>query len=80
MQNELSKFNVDLIELEDNIFELQSDNFTIPSELFIKTYDDHRMAMSFAPLRQVSNILFDDERVVVKSYPIFGMIYSLLFK
>lgn len=38
----------------------------------IKTYHDHRMAMSFAPLALLSkNLYIDDETVVNKSYPAF---------
>ncbi len=43
-----------------------------PSRETIRTYDDHRMAMAFAPLalRQPS-LSFDEEEVVNKSYPEF---------
>ncbi len=37
----------------------------------IKTYDDHRMAMAFAPLGLLYPITIEDEDVVVKSYPNF---------
>lgn len=37
----------------------------------IKTYDDHRMAMAFAPLGLLYPIIIEDENVVVKSYPNF---------
>lgn len=37
----------------------------------IKTYDDHRMAMAFAPLGLLYPITIEDENVVVKSYPNF---------
>lgn len=37
----------------------------------IKTYDDHRMAMAFAPLGLLYPIKIEDEDVVVKSYPDF---------
>jgi 3-phosphoshikimate 1-carboxyvinyltransferase len=38
---------------------------------FIDTYDDHRMAMAFAPLALIAPITINDENVVVKSYPNF---------
>ena len=38
---------------------------------FIETYDDHRMAMAFAPLALIAPITINDEDVVVKSYPDF---------
>ncbi len=37
----------------------------------IKTYNDHRMAMAFAPLALLNNIIIEDQDVVVKSYPNF---------
>jgi len=37
----------------------------------IKTYDDHRMAMAFAPLALLSPVQIEEENVVVKSYPNF---------
>ncbi|MDF2934353.1 MAG: 3-phosphoshikimate 1-carboxyvinyltransferase [Chryseobacterium sp.] len=37
----------------------------------IKTYQDHRMAMSFAPFCLVKEIHIEDENVVEKSYPMF---------
>lgn len=41
---------------------------TVPQ---IKTYNDHRMAMSFAPYCLMSNIEIEDPNVVEKSYPSF---------
>ena len=44
----------------------------IPESIFINTYDDHRMAMAFAPLALiVAKIEFEDADVVEKSYPAF---------
>lgn len=37
----------------------------------INTYEDHRMAMAFAPLALFNSITINDEDVVVKSYPSF---------
>jgi len=37
----------------------------------VVTYDDHRMAMAFAPLALISPVNIEDEDVVVKSYPDF---------
>ena len=37
----------------------------------IGTYHDHRMAMAFALLRTVGEVSFEDESVVVKSWPGF---------
>ena len=37
----------------------------------IKTYQDHRMAMAFAPLALKTSIIIEDAEVVTKSYPDF---------
>lgn len=37
----------------------------------IKTYDDHRMAMAFAPLALLYPITIENPEVVIKSYPNF---------
>ena len=37
----------------------------------ISTYDDHRMAMAFAPLALKTNLFIDGSEVVSKSYPDF---------
>jgi 3-phosphoshikimate 1-carboxyvinyltransferase len=37
----------------------------------IETYDDHRMAMAFAPLNQIRTVTILDPAVVNKSYPAF---------
>lgn len=38
-------------------------------EVVIETYKDHRMAMAFAPLGLLHNIVIEDPMVVSKSYP-----------
>src|SRR6056297_237612 len=44
----------------------------IPANHLIKTYNDHRMAMAFASLAIINNVLIiDDPEVVQKSYPSF---------
>ena len=37
----------------------------------IKTYEDHRMAMAFAPLAMLMNVDIEEPGVVAKSYPEF---------
>ena len=39
--------------------------------LTIDTYEDHRMAMSFAPLSMINPIIINNPEVVSKSYPDF---------
>jgi 3-phosphoshikimate 1-carboxyvinyltransferase len=41
----------------------------INSDIAIDTYNDHRMAMAFAPLAMKRSILINDAEVVSKSYP-----------
>ncbi|MCB0842282.1 MAG: 3-phosphoshikimate 1-carboxyvinyltransferase [Bacteroidetes bacterium] len=65
--NELAKFGVNM-EVEGNICTVRGQAGS--AEKSIKTYDDHRMAMAFAPmaLRQ-SELLMKNPGVVKKSYP-----------
>lgn len=47
---------------------------------FIKTYQDHRMAMSFAPLCMLMDLEIENPRVVEKSYPNFWKDLEKLFR
>ncbi len=78
LQTELRKFGADLAEVEPNAtYEVRSRrsenaDFVLPtSSLQIDTYDDHRMAMAFAPLALVQDVVIENPDVVVKSYPRF---------
>lgn len=71
LQNELAKFNVTLTEENEN-YHLNTDNKTTPDSIRIKTYEDHRMAMAFAPLAiHFNELVIEDPEVVGKSYPAF---------
>lgn len=70
LQNELAKINAELLEGENGEFHLIPSS-GIPEEVFINTYDDHRMAMAFMPLATKSTVTFEDAEVVNKSYPSF---------
>ena len=37
----------------------------------VATYQDHRMAMAFAPLALKTNLIIEEAEVVSKSYPTF---------
>ena len=51
---------------------IKSISFNEPEEnISIKTYQDHRMAMSFAPFSLIKELNIEDEDVVEKSYPMF---------
>ena len=67
--NELAKFGVE-VQVDGNICTI--DGTVGKSSSIIKTYDDHRMAMAFAPLLFTQNsLMIDDPEVVQKSYPEF---------
>ncbi|MGJ8683372.1 MAG: 3-phosphoshikimate 1-carboxyvinyltransferase [Nonlabens sp.] len=40
-----------------------------PQEVIIDTYNDHRMALAFAPLSYITPLIIKDAGVVTKSYP-----------
>lgn len=51
---------------------IKSISFDAPHEnISIETYQDHRMAMSFAPFCLIKELNIEDENVVEKSYPMF---------
>jgi 3-phosphoshikimate 1-carboxyvinyltransferase len=71
LQNELAKMGVKLIE-KGQTYKLDCSEKFIPERMFINTYDDHRMAMAFAPLALViPQLEVEDSLVVEKSYPAF---------
>jgi 3-phosphoshikimate 1-carboxyvinyltransferase len=69
LQNELAKIGVKL--LEDNlIYTLDCSGLHFPEKVSFQTYDDHRMAMAFAPLSiLIKEVEIEDYMVVEKSYP-----------
>ena len=72
LQNELAKFGVKLYESESGVYRLDCSGKFTPGQLQIKTYEDHRMAMAFAPLALVfDGLLIEEPEVVEKSYPLF---------
>ncbi len=69
MKNELLKLNAKLIE-DNGVWNLHPGS--LPSKIeAIDTYEDHRMAMSFAPLGVKMPIIINNPDVVNKSYPGF---------
>src|SRR5690606_3662727 len=71
LQNELGKFGVKLIE-DGSVYHLQTAELRQPEQLSFDTYEDHRMAMAFAPLALVfDEIQVNEPNVVEKSYPDF---------
>jgi 3-phosphoshikimate 1-carboxyvinyltransferase len=74
MHKEMKKFGVNL-EFTDSGEWIGWDGksqFTPKKGIMIDTYDDHRMAMAFAPVSlRTGNILINEPKVVSKSYPGF---------
>ena len=71
LQNELAKIGVKLVE-KGQVYKLDCSEKHIPNRIFVNTYDDHRMAMAFAPLALLINeVEIEDADVVEKSYPAF---------
>ncbi len=71
LQVELAKIGVKLIE-KNQTYKLDCSGRDLSKSIKINTYDDHRMAMAFAPLALVLNELeIEDHEVVNKSYPHF---------
>ncbi len=71
LQNELAKIGVKLVE-KGQVYKLDCSEKRIPDRIFVNTYDDHRMAMAFAPLALVvPEVEIEDADVVEKSYPAF---------
>ena len=70
LKNEIQKFQVDKIEVTDNSLHLRNKS-PLKSNIIIDTYNDHRMAMSFACLSLVNPIKIKDPMVVTKSYKNF---------
>lgn len=67
LQIELKKINT-LLE-ESNGYWTLTPGYTNESHYAFHSYDDHRMAMAFAPLAMVASIEIDTPEVVNKSYP-----------
>ncbi|MGY3051951.1 3-phosphoshikimate 1-carboxyvinyltransferase [Pedobacter sp. UYEF25] len=71
LQTELSKIGVAFTE-NDLLYTLNCDNLNFPDKVTFATYEDHRMAMAFAPLALLINeVEIEDMKVVEKSYPYF---------
>ncbi|WP_417430955.1 3-phosphoshikimate 1-carboxyvinyltransferase [Halpernia sp.] len=69
LKSELFKIGC-VTEISDD--EIKSIKFFTPDEnILIKTYNDHRMAMSFAPFALVKEINIENPEIVEKSYPNF---------
>lgn len=77
LKNELEKLGA-VVQISDDSLQLNSPN-NLNKNVLIKTYHDHRMAMSFAPLAIKTPIKIEDMNVVEKSYPKFWTDFQQLF-
>ena len=69
LKNELEKLGAK-VSITDDSLTLEPAS-AIHSNIKIKTYQDHRMAMAFAPLALKTNIIIEEAEVVSKSYPTY---------
>ena len=69
MKTELSKIGASLTEKNQQWTLIPAK--TLPKNVEIFTYEDHRMAMAFSPLCQLMEVSIQNPKVVEKSYPKF---------
>ncbi len=69
LKNELEKLGAK-VAISDDSLTLEA-AAAIVSGVKIDTYQDHRMAMAFAPLAVKTNLIIEEAEVVSKSYPAF---------
>lgn len=72
LKKECKKLGIDLVVTENTIQWDGEGELNVMQTLSIATYNDHRMAMSFASLVLIyESLIIEDENVVSKSYPLF---------
>ena len=69
LQKELTKLGANIHVTSEDL--QLSPGKTIKQDITITTYQDHRMAMAFAPLGRITSLVIEDAEVVTKSYPGF---------
>ena len=69
LKNELTKLGANVSVTNDSLTLEPSEK--INENISVKTYQDHRMAMAFAPLALKVPIIIEEAEVVSKSYPTF---------
>ena len=72
LKNELLKFGFELEEPKNGELKWNGNKQNVMEEqISVATYNDHRMAMSFAPIALKMPIRIENKDVVSKSYPTF---------
>ncbi len=69
LEKELVKLGGNILITNDSLHLKKSKEFNI--NICIDTYEDHRMAMAFAPLGIIKPIIINDPMVVSKSFPTY---------
>src|SRR5690606_29245815 len=71
LQNELAKIGVSFTE-DNQTYHLDCSKLHFPEKIAVKTYEDHRMAMAFAPLAlKIKEVEIEEPEVTGKSYPAY---------
>ena len=72
LKTELTKLGASISVTSDSLtLQMSASNFVIVKNKAIATYQDHRMAMAFAPLALKTPLVIENAEVVSKSYPTF---------
>lgn len=72
LKNEIKKLGYLITDREDSILEWNGETCPPEENPVIATYEDHRMAMAFAPAAlKIKNLKIEHPKVVTKSYPYF---------
>lgn len=69
--NELAKLGYKIYEPAESELAWDGKRIEANEDVLINTYEDHRMAMAFAPVALVTPIAIENPQVVSKSYPDF---------
>lgn len=81
LRKELSKFGAEVEIIGDDAIVVKKGIVRSDYQhVAIDTYEDHRMAMAFAPLATLYEFNINDPEVVVKSYPHFWEDWGTLFR
>ncbi|KAJ7054087.1 Shikimate dehydrogenase [Mycena amicta] len=70
MMDQLAKFGVDTVELDDGLEIVGKPNSQLRQGVSVHCYDDHRVAMAFSVLSTVvANTIIEEKRCVEKTWP-----------
>lgn len=69
--NEMKKLGYVIAETSDSVLEWNGERCEEAADTSIDTYDDHRMALAFAPIAFKQSVTINHPQVVSKSFPSF---------